>query len=215
MKESTAKPVKAAAKKASGEGEASLAPAPVGSNLEDNPSDEMDPAPMEVEEPETPLSELDEPEPASLSIPPAGKSMPRIKLKMSKPSTDSPIPPDVNATLVSQVQTTSDGHGEENGSQAETNGTRSQASTPARPRRAAARQQAPASPAATRPVRSNARARAAAKPASPATPVTRTLRSRRGDRTEGDLQKEREKAEAIRAALNSEDENEDDIEENL
>jgi hypothetical protein len=171
---------------------------------------------MQVDEPETPLSELDEPESATLPIAPVQKSMPRIKLKMPKPSQESLISPDSDATSVNQVEPTSDGHGQEqNGMNTVTNGASSVASPLARTRRAAARPQQPTASAAARPVRSNARARAAAKPAPPAVPVTRTLRSRRGDRTEEEIQKEREKAEAIRAALDSGDEDEDGVEESL
>jgi hypothetical protein len=167
------------------------------------PSDKSDdPVPMaiggeQVEEPETPLSEIDEP---VLAVP---RPMPRIKLKMPKKEVEEGMDTAIETLNVDEVSPVDQDMKIESPPAVAAN---------TRPRRTAS-QQAP-TPAA-RPIRSNKRARAA-KP-EPAAPVTRALRSRRGDRTEEDLQKEREKAEAIRAALESgeDDEDEDGIEGSL
>lgn len=171
---------------------------------------------MEVDEPETPLSELDEPEPtAPLPTAALARPMPRIKLKMPKPSAEPSMTPDSDTPPVNGAETAPEGKEEESQTTARVDGVAPVVSSASRPRRAVARQQAPTSPATQRPIRSNARARASTKPAPAAVPATRTLRSRRGDKTEEELQKERKKAEAIRAALDSGDEDEDGIEESL
>lgn len=148
--------------------------------------------PENAEEPETPLSEIDEPVVA------APRPMPRIKLKMPKKNSDEPADTEDSKVAID--------------SETETNqpAIESGCALAIRPRRTASQ---PQPPAAARPVRSNNRARAAAKP-EPAAPVTRALRSRRGNRTEEEIQREREKTEAIRAALESGDE-EEGIEESL
>lgn len=209
----SSKPAKAAAKEPSAEPEVEGVPPEEADVAEVPPIQESDVngvtaaeepvVSMEVDEPETPLSEPDEPLPA---LP---RPMPRIRLRMPKASEERPIPHSTEISATNGAAATSRGDGEEGRIDEET--------LPTRPRRAVSRQQAAMPSAAARPVRSNARARAATKPAAAATaapPVTRALRSRRGDRTEEEIQKEREKAEAIRAALDSE-EDEDGVEESL
>ncbi|GHJ87232.1 hypothetical protein NliqN6_3634 [Naganishia liquefaciens] len=144
--------------------------------------------PEKVEEPETPLTELDEPVVAAL------RPIPKIKLKMPTKSLGDSAGAEVSEVATDEATETKDSGNEKAPAHA------------TRPRRNASQ---PQTPVAARPVRSNKRARAAAQP-EPAAPVTRALRSRRGDRTEEELQREREKAEAIRAALESGDEEEEE-----
>lgn len=158
-----------------------------------------------AEKAETPLSEIEEPVLA------ARRPMPRIKLKMPKKSdvesvgeTDTAIAPlDVDEAVLLGEEQTGDTPAASEAFTVATN---------TRPRRTASQPKATTT---ARPIRSNARARAVTKPEPVAAPVTRASRSRRGDRTEEEIQRERERAEAIRAALESGDEDEEGIEESL
>lgn len=224
-KESSAKPAKAIAKKLSVEPQVPESLAVQASvepkldnelKLDNAPPVQIASAPIEVDEPETPLSELDEPEPAApLPTPALARPMPRIKLKMPKASVAPLTTLESDTTSRNGTDTVPESEIQGSETAAGIDSVTSVASPVARPRRAAARQPVPASPVTTRPIRSNARARGAPKPAPAANPATRTLRSRRGDKTEEELQKEREKAEAIREALDSGDEDQDGIEESL
>lgn len=159
-----------------------------------------------VNEPETPLTDIEDP---ILSVRP----MPRIKLRMPSKSAKAKEAEDtgsaVHETTGRQVQdeeTASEPTGDLN--MVETSSSR--------PRRSVARRPQPSSNNAIsqRPIRGTKRV--SQKPVSP--PPTRTLRSRRGDKTEEEAQKEKEKAEAIRAALESDDEgdeNEMDVDEEI
>lgn len=157
-----------------------------------------EPESITVDEPETPLTDIEDPIPIA-------RPMPRIKLRMPSKAAKPKEAEDAGSAVV-----------EGSGSQAQDEQTMAEPTenlavaetTSSRPRRAVASRPQPSSDNSTaqRPTRGNKRA--SQKPTSP--PPTRTLRSRRGDKTEEEAQKEKEKAEAIRAALESGDDDDED-----
>ncbi|KAJ9122302.1 hypothetical protein QFC22_001723 [Naganishia vaughanmartiniae] len=156
--------------------------------------------PIVVDEPETPLTDIEDPIPIA-------RPRPRIKLRMPSKTAKTEEAEDTGTIVVEEA--VMEAYNEEPAVVPTGNLETAQATSSARPRRSIASRPPPQSSnkaSVQRPIRGNKRI--SQKPTSP--PPTRTLRSRRGDKTAEEAQKEKEKAEAIRAALESGDDDDED-----
>ncbi|KAJ9100627.1 hypothetical protein QFC21_003671 [Naganishia friedmannii] len=155
-----------------------------------------DSEPTVVDEPETPLTDIEDPIPTA-------RPVPRIKLRMPSRAKEAE-----QAKSVAVEESGTPAQDEQTVAEPTDNLDLAEPTSSARLRRSVAIRPQPSSSNSITQRLIRGTKRASQKPTSP--PPTRTLRSRRGDKTEEEAQKEREKAEAIRAALESGDDDDED-----